>query len=196
MYVILGILQVRLDGDTVLDRPDGHSTPCFLHITTTLARDTSNQITVTLSFMNPSDRDCWLSGLESARGFIGEQRIAGAHNRLLTLAARMRKEVSIADRFYHLIRYRKCFLGSEAVLWLIHDQKCSLQEAIACGNRMIDLGFFHHVTHEHFLCNSYLFYRFNDKTLAASNYSQTSDNKIAGNSVHCFSICCDELLIT
>lgn len=85
----------------------------------------------------------------------------------------MHHEVTVVDRFYHLIRYRKCFLGSEAVLWLIHDQKCSQEEAVCLGNRMIDMGLLHHVSHEHFLCNAYLFYRFDYSALEESSFYQS-----------------------
>jgi hypothetical protein len=107
-----------------------------------------------------------------AKSHLATQVSNGSYKRLLDIAARMHREVQSADRFYHLIRYRKCFLGSEGVLWLIHDQKCSLEGAVALGNHMIDLKFFQHVSCEHFLCHAYLFYRFNHIALAESDLFQ------------------------
>lgn len=122
--------------------------------------------------MLPSERKKWYHSLESATQHLSIQLANGSHRRLLDLAARMHHAVPVMDRFYHLIRYRKCLLGSEAVLWLIHDQRCSQDEAIALGNQMIDLGFLHHVTFEHFLCHAYLFYRFDLPALAESDFFQ------------------------
>ena len=123
-----------------------------------------------MNFMMSSERDKWRRALEESMHDVSLQKENGTYQRLLDMAARMHQEVPVMDRFYHLIRYRKCILGSEAVLWLIHDQKCSQEVAIALGNQMISLGFLHHVSHEHFLCHAYLFYRFNFILLAESDF--------------------------
>lgn len=80
-----------------------------------------------------------------------------------------------ADRFYSLIRseagfviedrvslgvkYRKCFVGSEAVEW-IQAQGSTLNEAMSMGQRLFDLSLAHHVLDEHPFKNDKLFYRF------------------------------------
>lgn len=170
-----------MDTDSSVDCPHSHTIPAFLLVSGTLARDTSCKITLSLSFMNVTELNYWKSALETSQKYYSIQRENGTYERLLNLAARMHAVIPVMDRFYHLIRYRKCFLGSEAVLWLIHDQKCSMEEAKAMGNDMIDLGFFYHVSHEHFLCNSYLFYRFNGVALAKSDFFELRDTNTSGN---------------
>lgn len=166
------LIQIRLTPDSRLSSPPshGHSSPTLLHSTATLASDPYTPSSFTLNFLLSSERDKWHRSLESAMDYLSKQQSNGSFQRLLDLAARMHHAVPAMDRFYHLIRYRKCVLGSEAVLWLIHDQRCSQDEAVALGNQMIDLGFLHHVSHEHFLCHAYLFYRFNLPALAESDH--------------------------
>lgn len=141
-----------------------------------LARDPSRHTTLALSFALPEHREIWVLSLEAAKQHLATVRDNGSYKLLLDIGARMRNSVPVMDRFYHLIRYRKCLLGSEAVLWLIHDQKCSQDQAISLGNQLIDLGLLYHVSHEHLLCHAYLFYRFNDLALAESECFQLAAN--------------------
>jgi hypothetical protein len=139
--------------------------------------------------MQPHQRDLWLHALEFAKQHLSAQRANGSYKRLLDLAARMHQAVPVADRFYHLIRYRQCLLGSEAVLWLIHDQRCSQDGAVELGNQMIDLGVLHHVAHEHFLCHSYLFYRFDGIALAESDFFRLGGGGNRSTGITCMKIC-------
>ncbi|MEM7761043.1 MAG: mechanosensitive ion channel domain-containing protein [Cyanobacteria bacterium P01_A01_bin.40] len=68
--------------------------------------------------------------------------------------------LAIADRRYHFNLYPKCFIGSEAVNWIIKQQGFSREEAIELGQILIERGIIHHVTDEHSFQDSYLFYRF------------------------------------
>lgn len=69
------------------------------------------------------------------------------------------------DRVYHAKKYRNCFLGSDAVQWLMQhvsgtpDHMISEESAIAVGNAMLKFGLFAHVTKGHQLENAKLFYR-------------------------------------
>ena len=78
------------------------------------------------------------------------------------LIAQMRgpEGVEIKDRRYGLNVYPKCFLGSEAVQWLMWTQKAGIGAAIEIGKLLIDRGVIHHVTDEHDFKNERLFYRF------------------------------------
>jgi Domain found in Dishevelled, Egl-10, and Pleckstrin (DEP) len=80
------------------------------------------------------------------------------------LAMRMRGQeggVSIKDRTYHLRSYKKCFVGSRAVDWLVENTECSSrEEAIALANEMLDAHLLHHVCHDHRFKDECLFYRF------------------------------------
>ncbi|MEM1168335.1 MAG: mechanosensitive ion channel domain-containing protein [Cyanobacteria bacterium P01_H01_bin.35] len=79
-----------------------------------------------------------------------------------TLVEEMRgpNGVSIKDRQHRWDVYSKCFVGSEAVKWLMRTQKMDLNEAIFIGQLLIDRGLIHHVVDRHGFKNKYLFYRF------------------------------------
>ena len=79
-----------------------------------------------------------------------------------TLVAEMRgpNGVSIKDRQHRWDVYLKCFVGSEAVKWLMGTQKLNLNQAIYMGQLLIDRGLIHHVLDRHNFKNEYLFYRF------------------------------------
>ena len=68
--------------------------------------------------------------------------------------------LEIRDRKFHLTHYSKCFIGSEAVNWIVKTQKATHQEAVRLGQLLIDRGIIHHVIDEHGFKDEYLFYRF------------------------------------
>ena len=76
--------------------------------------------------------------------------------------------VAIEDRWYHLKLYPKCFIGSEAVEWLMHTQKLTKEEAIRLGQMLVEHQIIHHVVDEHRFKDGYFFYRFYEDETAAS----------------------------
>jgi len=80
------------------------------------------------------------------------------------LALKMRSEegVEIKTRRYKLKLFKRCFLGSEAVDWIIAKTKISREDAVIIGQKMIDKGLFRHVVDEQEFKDGELFYRFND----------------------------------
>lgn len=68
--------------------------------------------------------------------------------------------LAILDRHYHFNFYPSCFIGSEAVDWIVNKQGYLKEEAIELGQMLIERGIIHHVTDEHSFQDSYLFYRF------------------------------------
>ncbi|NES77626.1 MULTISPECIES: mechanosensitive ion channel domain-containing protein [unclassified Okeania] len=68
--------------------------------------------------------------------------------------------VAIKDRRHRWGIYPKCFVGSEAVKWLMRTQNLNLQEAISIGQLLINRGLIHHVLDRHDFKNEYLFYSF------------------------------------
>ncbi|NEP46120.1 MAG: mechanosensitive ion channel, partial [Okeania sp. SIO2H7] len=78
------------------------------------------------------------------------------------LVAQMRGEdgVEIKDRRYGFNLYPKCFVGSDAVKWLMRTQKSGIKAAISIGQLLLDRGIIHHVLDEHDFKNESLFYRF------------------------------------
>lgn len=78
----------------------------------------------------------------------------------LVTAMRGEHGVGIRDRRYGLKTYKKVFLGTEAVAWLIQYEKATLAEAVAIGQLMIEQNIIHHILDEHNFKNEPLFYRF------------------------------------
>ncbi len=69
-------------------------------------------------------------------------------------------EIEIKDRLYHLHHYPECFIGAEAVEWLVQRQSCSRQEAIHLGQILMDRGIIYSVFDEPLFRDGYSFYRF------------------------------------
>lgn len=68
--------------------------------------------------------------------------------------------IEIKDRRYRLRTFSNCFVGNEAINWLMQYQKATREEAIRIGQILVEKGIFHHVTDEHTFEDGYLFYRF------------------------------------
>ncbi|MEO0946658.1 MAG: mechanosensitive ion channel domain-containing protein [Cyanobacteria bacterium J06641_5] len=78
----------------------------------------------------------------------------------IVAAMRGPEGVSIRDRHYRLQSYSACFVGLDAVDWLVRTYEFSRPQAVAIGQKMLDRGIIHHVLDEHPFTDSYLFYRF------------------------------------
>lgn len=65
----------------------------------------------------------------------------------------------LQDRRYHLRLYPHCFVGREAVAWMVDKYGFSRQEALEVGNGMLEEGIIYHVSREHPFKDDYLFYR-------------------------------------
>ena len=78
------------------------------------------------------------------------------------LATRMRGPdgVEICDRQYSLNTYSSCFVGSEAVIWLVQHLKLSKPQAMQLGQQLVEAKLIHHVLDQHDFEDDYLFYRF------------------------------------
>lgn len=68
--------------------------------------------------------------------------------------------IEIKDRRYRLNLYPDCFVGAEAVEWMMQTQSCTREEAIELGQIFMEREIIHHVTDEHGFKDEYLFYRF------------------------------------
>ena len=65
----------------------------------------------------------------------------------------------VADRPYLGGVYSNCFVGSEAVAWMI-DHGFTMNEAMSVGQRLMDASLIHHVVNEHSFKSKELYYRF------------------------------------
>jgi small-conductance mechanosensitive channel len=81
---------------------------------------------------------------------------------LRELAARLRGPggVPIRDRRHLLGLHRRCFVGSEAVTWLVENEDLTRDEAVRAGRRLVEAGLVRHVLDEHGFEDAWLFYRF------------------------------------
>ena len=71
--------------------------------------------------------------------------------------------VPVRDRTWRLTNYPCCFVGSQAVDWLIvHKYAKSREDAVGIGARLLSAGEFSHVLNEHPFKDAKLFYRFAD----------------------------------
>ncbi|NET55726.1 MAG: mechanosensitive ion channel [Symploca sp. SIO2E6] len=79
-----------------------------------------------------------------------------------TLVNQMRSPggLEIRDRKYRLKSYHNCFVGFEAVKWLMKTQKATKEEAIRLGQMLLEQKIIHHVEDQHDFKDAYLFYRF------------------------------------
>jgi hypothetical protein len=80
---------------------------------------------------------------------------------LKLVADSLRQGVPLKNRRHGLLKFRNCFVGQEAVSWLVDNKYAPDRgEAIVLGNLMLKDGFFHHVLLRHTFRDAQLFYRF------------------------------------
>jgi small-conductance mechanosensitive channel len=81
---------------------------------------------------------------------------------LAALVARLRHRdgLAIADRRHRLASYPRCFVGREAVDWLVAHEGLTRDEAVTLGQLLVSRGVIHHVLDEHPFRDGDLFYRF------------------------------------
>ena len=81
---------------------------------------------------------------------------------LRQLASQMRRSIDVRDRRYHLQNFQACFVGREAVNWLMENGHArDRRSAVFLGQRMAQIGLLHHVCDEHDFDDTYYYYRFN-----------------------------------
>ena len=91
-----------------------------------------------------------------------EDRLTDSELQGLVKQMRSANGVGLEDRRYRLNIYPACFIGSEAVNWLIEHYNYTREEAIELGQILVERGIIHHVLDQHPFKDSYLFYRFCD----------------------------------
>lgn len=85
----------------------------------------------------------------------------------LVVAMQGEHGVEVRDRRYLLHLYHDCFVGSEAVEWLVQALRCSRDEALEVGQKLMETGLIHHVLDEHPFRDGYFFYTFRAPDKAA-----------------------------
>lgn len=80
---------------------------------------------------------------------------------LSKLAEQLSANLLIKDRQYRMKTYKNAFLGTDAVAFLLSMGSAKTEaEALEIGNKLMQMGFFNHVTKDHEFKNEGLFYRF------------------------------------
>lgn len=68
----------------------------------------------------------------------------------------------VADRRWRLLHYPKCFIGREAVHWMVENLGLDRDAAIQTGQHLMEAGIVHHVTHSEPFSDDYHFFRFQE----------------------------------
>ncbi|MGK7947506.1 MAG: DEP domain-containing protein [Xenococcaceae cyanobacterium] len=68
--------------------------------------------------------------------------------------------LEVKTRRHQLKLYQRCFVGSEAVDWLVKYLNISRKQAVAIGQKLVDKKVIHHVNDEHLFKDDNLLYRF------------------------------------
>jgi small-conductance mechanosensitive channel len=84
---------------------------------------------------------------------------------IAALASRLRGPggVPVQDRRHLLTVHPRCFVGREAVDWLVREEGLARAEAVALGMRLVEQGLVHHVLDEHGFRDGHFFYRFREE---------------------------------
>lgn len=77
------------------------------------------------------------------------------------IAEKFKSNVKLSDRSYRLKTYKQCFVGSEAVDYLVQSGATATREdAVLLGNVFMEMHLIEHVLRDHPFKDEYLFYRF------------------------------------
>jgi EAL domain-containing protein (putative c-di-GMP-specific phosphodiesterase class I) len=93
------------------------------------------------------------SALQGPEALLHDERLLGIW-RAMTSAGGL----DIRDRLFHLRLYRRCFVGREAVDWLVRHAQVSRADALRLGRRLVALGCLKHVLDEHDFKDGEYFY--------------------------------------
>jgi len=89
--------------------------------------------------------------------FFNEQEIAGLADKMCN----PKEGIEIKDRKYRLKKYQMCFVGSDAVDWMVKSLGFKNRaDAVALGRILFERGVFHHVCDDHNFEDKFYFYRF------------------------------------
>mmetsp|Transcript_21277 Transcript_21277/g.30773 ORF Transcript_21277/g.30773 Transcript_21277/m.30773 type:complete len:665 (-) Transcript_21277:99-2093(-) len=106
------------------------------------------------------------------------ESVSSSDINILEVAAKLRAHVDIRDRVYHFKTYEQCFIGEDAVRYMIADGIAGTKaEAVLIGNLLVDFGYIFHVTRDHNFKNEFLFYRFQDDERSHGKAPKDMDGK-------------------
>lgn len=100
----------------------------------------------------------WMGGVTFKDGTL--QDVYPEEIQDLLIEMRGSEGITIKDRRHNFKLYRKSFLASEAVDWLMKTQNITREDAIEIGQTLINYQIIHHVGDEPSFRDGNLFYRF------------------------------------
>lgn len=125
---------------------------------------------------DPADPEAAPSGAaQTPRSNPINALLVDAQIQLLWQRLRTSGGLDVRTRQYGLRSYANCFVGREAVDWLVRHQAVDRGHAVRLGQRLMALGLISHVLDEHDFKDSELFYR-----LAAAGECAVSADGAAG----------------
>jgi hypothetical protein len=99
-----------------------------------------------------------------SRQAIDKTQLAEAYETQLQAIARGlfgTNGVETKTRRHRFNPYPNCFVGSEAVTWLVRHQNCTRVSATQLGQALLDRGYIRHITGERPFEDDYALYQFN-----------------------------------
>jgi hypothetical protein len=101
------------------------------------------------------------TGAAAAAAAAATVTTADVDQDLKEIATKFKENVKIADRSYRLKTYKQCFVGNEAVDYLVDSgATISREDAVVLGKALMEMRLFEHVCRDHDFRDEYLFYRF------------------------------------
>lgn len=102
----------------------------------------------------------------STSGSISGSASGELQRNLDEIAVNFRSSIDLQDRRYRLKTFKKCFIGSEAVDFMVASQMAnSREDAVQLGKALATEFFlFEHVTRDHEFMDDYKFYHFISET--------------------------------
>ena len=101
----------------------------------------------------PLNRTPGTGKVQGPEALLHDERLLGIWRAMVSAGG-----VDIRDRLFHLRLYRRCFVGREAVDWLVRHAQVSRAEALRLGRRLVALGCLQHVLDEHDFEDGEFFY--------------------------------------
>lgn len=90
-------------------------------------------------------------------GLIGEYNMEDLEG----IVKLLEQGLDVKDRRYHLKLYKSCFIGTDAVEFMISNGiTANEDDAVLIGRLLVEAGYIAHVLREHDFENKHLFYRF------------------------------------
>lgn len=98
---------------------------------------------------------------------------------LRDLNAAFRAAVVVKDRKHRLSTFKQCFVGREAVDWLVaSSHAASRKDAVRIGRALADIALFEHVTRDHEFEDGHYFYRFVDEKKRGTSATAADGSKV------------------